>query len=128
MARKPASRNQDRRASASSLTSPVDEGQHITTNQGVPVHDNQNSLRAGVRGPTLLEDFQLREKITHFGQERMPERVVHARGSGAHDFVQVYEPLTELTMASFLQDPTAQTPVFVRFSTANGSRGSADTV
>jgi catalase len=100
----------------------------LTTNQGVPIADNQNSLRAGERGPTLLEDFILREKITHFDHERIPERVVHARGSGAHGFFQVYEPLTDLTRAHFLSDPSLKTPVFVRFSTVGGSRGSADTV
>ncbi len=104
------------------------DGQTLTNNQGVRVGDDQNSLRAGSRGPSLLEDFQLREKITHFDHERIPERVVHARGTGAHGFFQVYEPQTELTMASFLQDPVARTPVFVRFSTVAGSRGSADTV
>jgi catalase len=100
----------------------------LTTNQGVPIADNQNSLRAGERGPTLLEDFILREKITHFDHERIPERVVHARGAGAHGFFQVYEPLTDLTRAHFLSDPALRTPVFVRFSTVGGSRGSADTV
>ena len=100
----------------------------LTTNQGVPIADDQNSLRAGERGPTLLEDFILREKITHFDHERIPERVVHARGAGAHGFFQVYEPLTELTRAHFLSDPGLKTPVFVRFSTVGGSRGSADTV
>ncbi|MEA2718619.1 MAG: catalase [Candidatus Eremiobacteraeota bacterium] len=100
----------------------------LTTNQGLPIADDQNSLRAGERGPTLLEDFILREKLTHFDHERIPERVVHARGSGAHGFFQVYEPLTELTRAHFLSDPALKTPVFVRFSTVGGSRGSADTV
>jgi catalase len=100
----------------------------LTTNQGVPIADNQNSLRAGERGPTLLEDFILREKITHFDHERIPERVVHARGSGAHGYFQVYEPLTDLTRAHFLSDPALKTPAFVRFSTVGGSRGSADTV
>jgi catalase len=102
--------------------------QDLTTNQGLPIADNQNSLRAGERGPTLLEDFILREKLTHFDHERIPERVVHARGSGAHGYFQVYEPLTDLTRAHFLSDPSLKTPVFVRFSTVGGSRGSADTV
>lgn len=101
-------------------------GEFLTTNQGVRVNDNQNSLKAGDRGPTLLEDFILREKITHFDHERIPERVVHARGSAAHGYFQVYEPMTEYTRAAFLQDPTVQTPVFVRFSTVAGSRGSSD--
>ncbi|MBC5816747.1 MAG: catalase HPII [Candidatus Eremiobacteraeota bacterium] len=103
-------------------------GQELTTNQGVPVADDQNSLRAGERGPTLLEDFIMREKITHFDHERIPERVVHARGQGAHGFFEVYKPMTKHTRAAFLQDPAVRTPVFVRFSTVGGSRGSADTV
>ena len=103
-------------------------GADLTTNQGVPIADNQNSLRAGERGPTLLEDFILREKITHFDHERIPERVVHARGSGAHGYFQVYESMAKWTRAGFLQDPAVKTPVFVRFSTVGGSRGSADTV
>jgi catalase len=98
----------------------------LTTEQGISVSDDQNSLRAGARGPTLLEDFALREKITHFDHERIPERVVHARGSGAHGVFQVYESLAEYTSAAFLQDPGKQTPVFVRFSTVAGSRGSTD--
>jgi catalase len=105
---------------------PQDE--RLTTNQGVPINDNQNSLRAGERGPTLMEDFIFREKMTHFDHERIPERIVHARGSGAHGFFQVYEPMTEFTKAKFLQDPSVKTPVFVRFSTVVGFRGSADTV
>lgn len=103
-------------------------GQELTTNQGVPIADDQNSLRAGERGPSLLEDFIMREKITHFDHERIPERVVHARGHGAHGFFEVYKPLTKYTRAAFLQDPAVRTPVFVRFSTVGGSRGSADTV
>jgi catalase len=99
----------------------------LTTNQGVPIADDENSLRAGERGPTLLEDFILREKITHFDHERIPERVVHARGAAAHGYFQVYESQAELTRAAFLQDPSVRTPVFVRFSTVGGSRGSADT-
>lgn len=101
-------------------------GQFLTTNQGLRVNDDQNSLKAGDRGATLLEDFILREKITHFDHERIPERVVHARGAGAHGYFQVYEPQTELTKAKFLQDPSVKTPVFVRFSTVAGSRGSSD--
>jgi catalase len=98
----------------------------LTTNQGVRVNDNQNSLKAGDRGPSLLEDFILREKITHFDHERIPERVVHARGAGAHGYFQVYESMASLTRAHFLQDPSRKTPVFVRFSTVVGSRGSTD--
>jgi catalase len=101
-------------------------GKTLTTNQGIAVNDDQHSLRAGERGPTLLEDFHFREKITHFDHERIPERVVHARGSGAHGFFQPYESLARYTKARFLQDPTVKTPVFVRFSTVAGSRGSTD--
>ncbi len=100
--------------------------QRITTNHGVRINDDQNSLKAGDRGATLLEDFILREKITHFDHERIPERVVHARGSGAHGVFKVYEDMSDLTRAAFLCDPGAETPVFVRFSTVAGSRGSTD--
>lgn len=102
--------------------------QALTTNQGVKIADNQNSLRAGERGPSLLEDFIMREKITHFDHERIPERIVHARGAAAHGVFQSYECHSRLTRAGFLQDPCQQTPVFVRFSTVQGPRGSADTV
>lgn len=98
----------------------------MTTNQGVKINDDQNSLKAGERGGTLLEDFILREKITHFDHERIPERIVHARGSGAHGVFKVYKSMSSLTKASFLQDPAEETPVFVRFSTVAGSRGSTD--
>lgn len=101
-------------------------GEYLTTNQGIRINDNQNSLKAGDRGPSLLEDFILREKITHFDHERIPERVVHARGSGAHGHFQVYESMAQYTKAHFLQDPSIKTPVFVRFSTVAGSRGSTD--
>lgn len=101
-------------------------GEFLTTNQGVRINDNQNSLKAGERGATLLEDFILREKITHFDHERIPERVVHARGSAAHGYFQVYESMAQYTRAGFLQDPSVKTPVFVRFSTVAGSRGSSD--
>ncbi len=102
-------------------------GRPLTTNQGVPVADNQNSLKAGLRGPSLLEDFILREKVTHFDHERIPERVVHARGSGAHGYFECYGPLTELTRASIFAEAGKRTPVFVRFSTVAGERGSTDT-
>jgi catalase len=102
-------------------------GQRLTTNQGVPVADNQNSLKAGARGPVLLEDFILREKITHFDHERIPERIVHARGSGAHGFFECYEPQTQYTRAAPFQEAGKVTPVFVRFSTVAGERGSKDT-
>jgi catalase len=102
--------------------------QYLTTNQGVRVNHTDDSLRAGSRGPTIMEDFHFREKMTHFDHERIPERVVHARGSAAHGYFQVYEPMSEYTRAKFLQDPSVKTPVFVRFSTVVGFRGSADTV
>ena len=105
-----------------------DNSHTLTTNQGVQIPDNHNSLKAGPRGPTLLEDFILREKITHFDHERIPERAVHARGSAAHGFFKVYKPMQAYTSAGFMQDPEAEIPVFVRFSTVVGSRGSADTV
>jgi len=99
----------------------------LTSNQGVPVADNQNSLKAGLRGPTLLEDFLLREKITHFDHERIPERIVHARGSAAHGYFECYKPMTHLTRASLFAEAGKRTPVFVRFSTVIGERGSPDT-
>ena len=98
----------------------------LTTQQGTPVSDDQNSLRAGDRGPTLLEDFHLREKIFHFDHERIPERVVHARGYGAHGFFETYESLSDITRADIFQRAGEKTPVFVRFSTVAGNKGSAD--
>jgi catalase len=98
----------------------------LTTNQGVPISDNQNSLRSGARGPSLLEDFILREKITHFDHERIPERIVHARGSGAHGYFQPTKSLARLTKAAFLQDPKKKTEIFARFSTVAGGAGSGD--
>ncbi|MFA6276835.1 MAG: catalase [Pedobacter sp.] len=100
--------------------------QPMTTDHGVKINDDQNSLKAGDRGSTLLEDFILREKITHFDHERIPERVVHARGSGAHGVFKLYKAIPELTKAQFLNDTEIETPVFVRFSTVAGSRGSTD--
>jgi catalase len=99
----------------------------LTTNQGVPIGDNQNTLKAGLRGPSLLEDFILREKITHFDHERIPERIVHARGSGAHGYFEAYEALTKHTRAAPFAEKGKITPVFVRFSTVAGERGSKDT-
>jgi catalase len=101
--------------------------QRLTTNLGVPVADNQHSLKAGLRGPTLLEDFILREKITHFDHERIPERIVHARGSAAHGYFECYKPLDRYTRASLFAEAGKVTPVFVRFSTVLGERGSTDT-
>jgi len=100
----------------------------LTTNQGVPVSDNQNSLTAGERGPVLLQDVHLIEKLAHFDRERIPERVVHAKGAGAHGYFQVYKSMSKYTCAKFLQNPKSKTPVFVRFSTVVGARGSADSV
>jgi len=120
----PADANRSDQAAAVLAQEP---GEALTTNQGLCISDNQNSLRGGSRGPTLLEDHILREKIMHFDHERIPERVVHARGAGAHGVFQVYKPMSHYTKAGFLQDPDVKTPVFVRFSTVVGSRGSADT-
>ncbi|WP_426094701.1 catalase [Flavobacterium sp. DSR2-3-3] len=100
--------------------------QMMTTDQGLKINDDTNSLKAGERGPSLLEDFILREKTTHFDHERIPERIVHARGSAAHGYFQVYESMEKYTKAGFLQDPGLKTPVFTRFSTVAGSRGSTD--
>jgi len=99
----------------------------LTTDQGIPVSDNQNSLRVGPRGPTLLEDFVLREKITHFDHERIPERIVHARGSAAHGYFECTQSLSKYTRADFLQRAGEKTRVFVRFSTVAGGAGSGDT-
>ncbi|HLO99450.1 MAG TPA: catalase, partial [Fimbriimonas sp.] len=114
--------------------SPPNEGildpqgtEFLTTQAGLHISDDQNSEKLGERGPTLLEDFLLREKISHFDHERIPERVVHARGSAAHGVFVNYEPLPELTKAGLFQEAGKETPVFVRFSTVGGSRGSADT-
>jgi catalase len=99
----------------------------LTTNQGTTVSDNQNSLKSGTRGPTLMEDFILREKITHFDHERIPERIVHARGSAAHGYFQPLKDNSALTRAGFLSDPKKKTKVFTRFSTVAGGAGSVDT-
>ena len=98
----------------------------LTTNQGTRIEDDQNSLTGGQRGPTLLEDFILREKITHFDHERIPERIVHARGSAAHGYFQPYKSMSHLTKAAFLSEPKVKTPVFARFSTVAGGAGSGD--
>ena len=102
-------------------------GEFLTTAQGARLRDSDHSLKAGPRGPVLLQDHHLREKITHFDHERTPERVVHARGAGAHGVFQSYGTAANVTCAAFLAED-AETPVFVRFSTVLGSRGSADTV
>ncbi|MBP3952653.1 catalase [Bacillus suaedae] len=103
-----------------------DQGKDLTTNQGLKVSEDEFSLKAGERGPTLMEDFHFREKMTHFDHERIPERIVHARGYAAHGEFEVYESMKEYTKAGFLQDPNKKTPVFVRFSTVAGSRGSGE--
>jgi len=122
------------KAPAKSATAPTSEThqtatsakESMTTNHGLPISDNQNQLKAGVRGPVLLEDFIFREKIQHFDHERIPERIVHARGSAAHGYFQCYKSQADITKAGFLQDPEKKTEVFVRFSTVAGERGSAD--
>ena len=98
----------------------------MTTNHGMPISDDQNSLKAGERGATLIEDFVLREKIFHFDHERIPERVVHARGYGAHGYFETYESLSDITKADIFQRAGEKTPAFVRFSTVAGNKGSAD--
>ncbi|BBC70913.1 catalase HPII [Altererythrobacter sp. B11] len=108
-------------------TGALDEAAALTTNQGIRVSDNQNSLKAGTRGPSLLEDFVLREKIFHFDHERIPERIVHARGSAAHGVFTCTDPIPELTRASLFAEEGKQTPVFARFSTVAGGAGSVDT-
>lgn len=102
------------------------EGSTMKTNQGLKINDTNNSLKTGERGATLLEDFLLREKITHFDHERIPERIVHARGSGAHGYFELYKPIPEYTKAGIFNDTNRRTPVFVRFSTVAGSKGSPD--
>lgn len=120
--------NNDQDAKQRDLSRDKSDGTNkfLTTNQGVKVNDDNNSLKAGERGPSLLEDFILREKITHFDHERIPERIVHARGSGAHGFFEVTNPIPQYTRAGFLQQAGLRTPVFARFSTVQGSRGSTD--
>src|ERR1044071_1907224 len=95
----------------------------LTTQQGIPVADDQNSLKIGARGPTTLEDFHLREKLFHFDHERIPERVVHARGFGAHGYFENFEPLSDITKADLFQRAGEKTPAFVRFSTVAGNKG-----
>src|ERR1700685_3143639 len=97
----------------------------MTTQQGTPVADDQNSLKIGTRGPTALEDSHFREKIFHFDHERIPERVVHARGFGAHGYFENYESLADVTRASLFAEAGKRTPAFVRFSTVAGNKGSS---
>ncbi len=103
-------------------------GKTLTSSLGVPVADNQNSLKINQTGPTLLEDFLLRDKLIHFDRERIPERVVHARGVGAHGYFEAYEGNEKWTKAKFLTNTQNPTPIFVRISTVQGGRGSADVV
>jgi catalase len=127
MAKKPTPlENSNRKLEDLNSDKETGNGEFMTTDQGLKINDDNNSLKAGERGATLLEDFILREKITHFDHERIPERIVHARGSGAHGVFQVYESMAKYTKAGFLQDPSVKTPVFVRFSTVAGFRGSTD--
>ncbi|MEO6587693.1 MAG: catalase, partial [Pyrinomonadaceae bacterium] len=120
--------NSDDNAKIEQLSKHFEDGtkQALTTNQGLKISDNQNSAKAGERGPTLLEDFIMREKITHFDHERIPERIVHARGSAAHGYFELTESLEEFTKAKFLTQVGKKTPVFTRFSTVAGFRGSTD--
>jgi catalase len=101
---------------------------HLTTSWGAPVGDNQNSMTAGQRGPTLLQDVHLLEKLAHFNRERVPERVVHAKGAGAHGYFEVTNDVSKYTKAAFLSEVGKKTPLFIRFSTVAGELGSADTV
>jgi catalase len=116
----------DTRGHGGELQQVADGGPVLTTDQGIPVSDNQNSLTTGERGPTLLEDFVLREKITHFDHERIPERIVHARGSAAHGYFECTKSMAKVTRADFLQKAGQRTPVFARFSTVAGGAGSVD--
>jgi catalase len=127
VAASPFNKNKSSEYGRAKLPSPPVGDQILTTNQGVPISDNQHSLKAGLRGPALLEDFVLREKITHFDHERIPERIVHARGSGAHGFFECYEAQTKYTRAAPFSEKGKRTPVFARFSTVAGERGSKDT-
>jgi catalase len=118
--------NSNKKVEALAAVTPVADGMNLTTNQGLAINDDTNSLKGGERGPSLLEDFHLREKITHFDHERIPERIVHARGSGAHGYFELHTSLAPYTRAHFLQRAGEKTPVFVRFSTVAGGAGSVD--
>src|SRR5918994_5005523 len=143
MAKTPRNRGEEHRSSEALMKKPIrtranpkssdlaqvvedGTGETLTTNQGARIQNNQDTLKVGERGPSLLEDFHFREKITHFDHERIPERVVHARGFGAHGYFEPYESLADVTRADLFQRPGERTPVFVRFSTVAGSKGSAD--
>ena len=115
------------RGSGGELHQFAEDGHEVlTTAQGAPVADDQNTLRVGPRGPLVMDDFHYREKMFHFDHERIPERVVHARGYGAHGFFETYESLSDITRADVFQRAGEKTPVFVRFSTVAGNKGSAD--
>lgn len=101
---------------------------NLTTDQGAPVGDNQNSMTAGVRGPVLIQDVALLEKLAHFNRERIPERVVHAKGAGAHGYFEVTNDLSHYTKADLFSKVGKKTPMFARFSTVAGESGSADTL
>ena len=124
--KKSVSSSKDEKAVDLSRNTETGSNEFMTTDQGLKINDDQNSLKDGERGGTLLEDFILREKITHFDHERIPERIVHARGAAAHGYFQVYESMAKYTKAGFLNNPKIKTPVFARFSTVAGSRGSTD--
>ena len=115
---KGANSKEDSRAAAGGEPHQIAGGEHpaLTTNQGIPISDNQNSLKANLHGPTLLEDFVLREKITHFDHERIPERIMHARATGAHGFFELSESLKSYTTAKVLTEVGERTPVFTRIS------------
>ncbi|GAB2562516.1 catalase [Gracilibacillus alcaliphilus] len=100
----------------------------MISNEGEKIVDNENSLKAGDRGPTLIEDFLARERLAHFDRERIPKRVVHARGYGAYGEFELYQSMSDVIIADFLQDPAKKTPLFVRFSQVIGSRGCNETV
>ncbi|WP_370898406.1 catalase [Chryseobacterium gossypii] len=119
-------RKQSKKVDQLESFSTSNENEKLTTNQGLKINNNQDSLKAGDRGPTLLEDFIFREKITHFDHERIPERVVHARGSGAHGVFKLTKSLEKYTKARFLTEVGKETPIFIRFSTVAGNRGSTD--
>ena len=119
-------KDQDKKLADLEPAKKKDDGQFLTTNHGLRINDNQNSLKAGERGGTLIEDFILREKIHHFDHERIPERIVHARGSAAHGYFELFKPIPQFTKAKLFTETGVKTPVFVRFSTVAGSRGSTD--
>jgi catalase len=127
-ATKPGSSKKDQFLEKAYRTQDQEAGHFIATPTGVRIDHTDDTVKAGERGPTLMEDFHFRYSITQFDHERIPERVVHARGSGAHGYFELFESQSDITKAGVLNDTSRKTPVFVRFSTVQGSRGSADTV